>query len=465
MKCFICGTVENFHSLSAYNPERELMICKTCGQILYRVDPTAEEKMREYYRKEYRPDPTTMNLLTTSNKLNYLRTFLGDFFKGKEGMICGDVGCATGYFVNYLRRIGMRATGCEYTVTYRRFAEHFYSVPVTEELTPKHKYNFISIYHVLEHMIEPDVKLKKYVDMLAEGGHMLISTPQWGNILEEASGTGIVNEGMDMEQAFRKRYAKDHINAFTENTIKRLFAQAGLSIVKEDHIQYGQTYLLCKQDATHPAPEFKEEKWEDVLAMIDKEREALDLYVKRRFDQAVELCQKFPEAWIKLIFDVNGKSPDKQTELFAKCQAVLPDNVRVRQAHAMWLYQQQQFMPCLEQLNWIMSIKPNVDILMQMGYCYANIGKDKEALITFTRAAEMHPPKWMEAMQWACRAASRMPSWDERAMAEVKEKLFDGNKDKIKIEPVDPVMNEPTKEDTNGAGEDRKGPEVVRAGA
>lgn len=441
MICPICSADENWHSLKPYNPQRELLICKGCGFVGYRVDPDAEEKMREYYRKEYRPDPTVGNLLTTSNKLQYIDLFLKDFLKEKKDLVCGDVGCATGYLVNFLRKRGHKATGCEYTITYRRFAEHFYGIPITEELTEKHRYDFISIYHVLEHMIEPDKKLAKYVSLLADGGHIMVSTPKWFDVLEEASGTGIINDGMDLNAAFCKRYAKDHINCFSQNSIRRIFAKCGLVVVKENFTQYGQTYLLRRTGVDHPVELLQPEKWEDQLAHIDKERQALQFFIDKKYEQAAELYPKFPEAWMRLIFERYLKSPDKQAEQWKKVEEVLPDNARVRHGHAMWLYQRQDYKSCLNQLEWLMENKPNVEVLMLIGKCLINMGRDHEALPVFSRVAEMHPPHWTEAMNWACRCASRQPSWDERATAEIKEKFFATNKDKIKIEPMDPIFN------------------------
>ena len=137
----------------------KIIVCKNCGNACHEVDVTTEEKLKDFYRKEYRACPDTRNLMTTTRKLNYVMVFLRDFLKDKKGLVIGDVGCATGYLVNAFRQLGHRATGSELTLTYRRFAEHYYGVPVTEELETKHRYDLIVIYHVLEHLMEPDKKL------------------------------------------------------------------------------------------------------------------------------------------------------------------------------------------------------------------------------------------------------------------------------------------------------------------
>jgi len=429
MKCYICDSDEQFHSLKDIHPERELMVCKPCGNICYRVEPKNEEQVKEYYRKEYRAIPSHLNLLTTQNKLNYIRVFLGDYLKDKKNLICGDVGCATGYVPNWLRGLGHRATGCEYTISYRRFAEHFYGFPVTEELPTKYKYDLISIYHVLEHIVEPDKKLKHYADLLADDGRMLIATPTWLDILEEASGAPMAT--------FENLFHKDHINVFTINSVQRLFAKCGLVVEKEDHIQYGQTYLLKKAKTVQEIKAPEPEKWETQAALILKCKEAIELYKKRMFKEATEVWPKFPEAWLKLIFDVHGKSPDHQIDLWESAKPHLVDSWRMRYGLGMWFYQKDEIDKAIECFEWFIQSKPNSEAYMQLGYCFAKKDMHQKAIRAFNMSAQVNPLQWSNAMNWACRSAAQIPTWDERAMIDLKDKFVKDNFAKIKMEPKD----------------------------
>lgn len=429
----------------------KILICKDCGNVVHRIEVQKEEELREFYRTQYRPAPNIVNLITTTHKQNYLMAFLREFLKGKKGLICGDVGCATGYFPAHLRNLGHRATGSEYTLTYRRFAEHYYGVPVTEELEPKHKYDFISLYHVLEHMVEPDKKLTKYVGMLASGGHMLVSTPEWLDTLEEASGTAIEHQGRPCPVcgpaavcAFEHLFHTNHINVFTKTSLQNLFRKAGLVIVKEDRETYGQTYLLR---AALPDEKFDQtlvvESWEEIQEKMRVARRAIKTLLDGDFKGALEVYAKFPEAWLKLIFLKSGKDPDKQADLFAEAEKALPSNNRLLRAKATWFYQKGEFDLAIALFDKLMRTKPNEDDLMQMGYAFAQTGKKQDALACFLAAAGMDPRKWQEAQNWACKMASDMLAWDERAKGEVAKMFIEQNKDKIQINPKDPVMDGP----------------------
>lgn len=440
MKCYICDVEEGWKSMGAINPERELLVCKTCGNIAYRVDAAKDEAMRDYYRKDYRKAPTFMNIITTTNKLNYVKLFLREFLgtKREAPMIVGDVGCATGYLPNFFRQIGHRATGSEYTVTFRRFAEHYYGIPITEELTPKHKYNLITMYHVLEHIVQPDEKLAHYVSLLADGGHMMIATPEWLDTLEEASGAGI-------EAGFSHLFHKDHINVFTRQSLQNLFSKVGLEIVKEDHIQYGQTYLLKKADPAKTADKITYEVPDKQVEKILKTHEAIRMYNSRDYEAALKVWPKFPEAYLALALRVHGKAPDHQAEIFNTAVGACPGNTRILAALGLWFYQNGRHEDALKVFTDLQNVKPNADVFVYMGYCYSALGKRRDAMASFAVAMEMNPLKWQECMNWTCSEAVATPAWDERAEVEIKEQMFTAARKagKVTISPKDPGMNQP----------------------
>ena len=438
MKCWSC-TAENWESFGDINPERELLVCKECGALAYRVDPSKEEEIKNYYRHQYRPAPNIMNLITTAHKRAYIEQFLSEFLATKtrsilgRPMVCGDVGCATGYIPHWLRSLGHKATACELTVTYRRFAEHFYQVPVTEELEPKHKYDLITIYHVLEHLMEPDKKLAHYASLLADDGHMLVSVPQWLDTLEEASGSPI--------QDFKGLFHKDHINVFTDTSLKNLFAHAGLAIVKEDHLTYGQTYLLKKCE---PIKTTKVEDWKEAAAKVRQQKLAIEAFASKKLDEAIALWPKFPDAWIRKIHEDFTKDRVKQADTFAEAFKVLPENLRLKLSYATWLYMGEELEEALRGFHHIVHYRPNEDIFIFMGWAYAKLGRNQDAIQWFARAAEMNPMKWAEAMNAIAKCAVQLPCWEERAMEEAKQALFKQAKPKAELK--DPVMEKPVEE-------------------
>lgn len=410
MKCYICEK-EDWFSFEKMNPARELLICKECGNMAYKIEDGEDEKIKKYYEsKEYRRGPSVTNLITTQHKLNYIRVFLADYLKGRHGATVGDVGAATGYLVRWLRNLGHKATGSEWGLEYRRFSEHYYGAPLTRELSTKPKYDLITMYHTLEHMIKPDDKLKHYVSLLKDDGHMFISCPEWLNHLEEASGTAM--------KSWDHLFHKDHINVFTEQSLKNLFLICGLEIVKEDHLQYGQTYLL-KKIKPKQLP-ITPEKWEEVRDKVIVQKQAIDLYLHKRHKEAVELWPAFPEAWNMIIFQENQKDPEEQERIFIDGFKIMGGNLRFKQYYATWLYQNQRYEDALKVFTELMEIRPNEDYIMYIGWCYNFLGNKSKAMNCFNKSLELNPLKWNEANIHACAIANSMPTWEERAIEEFK---------------------------------------------
>lgn len=427
MRCYICDSVEQFHSMGHFSPRagvdpRELLVCKPCGNICYRVDPSTEAKMLDFYRYGYRPAPTSENIRTTENKKNYIRLFLKEILEARNPKKTGkpmttvDIGCATGYVPNFLRKLGHRATGTEYTVQYRRMAEHFYGIPITEQVEKKRKYDLITIYHVLEHMMEPDKKLADFTDCLAEDGRMMVSVPEWLNACEEASGQEM--------KSFEHLFHVDHINVFTEQSMKNIIAKCGLMIEKENRVTYGQTYMLRRATPEEKAAaKIVVENWEKVVADILRCKAAIEAYQKRDYRTAIGLWPKFPEAHLTYILDVNGKDPAMQAQMFEEIKPILGENVRVKRAVGIWLYRNARHKEAITVFEDLMNVRPTADILVWLAWCYAETGNHKASMGAMQRAAAIDPTKWSECMNWILEESVKVPTWDERARNEYADQI------------------------------------------
>lgn len=420
MVCYVCDA-NNWGSQGALHTKSEILVCQTCGNVAHRVEPDADRaaKMRDYYRHSYRGRIGFANLLTTTNKLNYVNGFLRELLaarapnkNGGKRMACVDIGCATGYIPAALRRRGHRATGCELTLTMRRFTEAYYGIPITEDLVTKRQYDLLSAYHVLEHLPEPDKRLAEWAAAMAPEGRMLISTPEWFDSLEENSGADMV----DFEHLFHK----DHINVFSARSLQNLFAKAGLVIEKEDHFTYGQTYLLRRWDGVEPRPAVIFEDPKERSADLSKAKKAIDLYMRGDYNAAKGVWRKFPEAWLKLIMEVQGKDPESQALMWDEIRPFLGDNARCSRTMAIWLYRNDRHEAAIKVLEDLAERKPTADVFVWLGWCYAEVGRPVDAMKAMERAAVIDPTKWAECMDWVCNLASKMPTWDERAVEEFK---------------------------------------------
>lgn len=429
MICYICGK-ENWHKVMSQvggklvpvHRQMTTQICKECGSACHDVDTSKEEEIKQFYRKDYRPKPTVTNLITTTHKQNYIQVFLKDLLQKataeKRQLMVGDVGAATGYLCNFFRQLGHKVTGCELTINYRRMSEHYYGIPLTEELETKHKYDLITVYHVLEHMMKPDEKLAHYASLLAPGGHILIATPEWFDIIEEAAGVAI-SDHPDMS-GFEHLFHRNHINLFSKTSLQNLFRKCGLQIVKEDFLQYGQTYLLKKREQGQQENWLTKEDWHEVERIMLLQKHAIGLYCQGNYREAYEAYPNFPDAWLSQIFGKSAKDQAKQVDLFEEAEKHVGTNLKFVLSKAQWLDQHGEIAKAISLYSRFLATKPNEDAFVLMGKCLAMVGRNQEAIRAMQIAYAMCPIKWQECSQWILETVSRMPTWDERLLMEAQ---------------------------------------------
>ncbi len=147
-----------------------------------------------------------------------------------------DVGCASGYLMEHLRRtkncscVGIepnqesadRASGLGFTVVCdSALGAH----PVMDGTW---KFNHIIFGDVLEHMVEPLEVLERYRSLLAPDGTMIVSLP---NIVSLGARVRIACGVWRYEEM--GIFDRTHLRFFTVRTGQELLAEAGLAIVNK----------------------------------------------------------------------------------------------------------------------------------------------------------------------------------------------------------------------------------------
>jgi 2-polyprenyl-3-methyl-5-hydroxy-6-metoxy-1,4-benzoquinol methylase len=445
--CPVCGGGK-FEEVKEHS-ESLIGICQDCGFATHDYDESKEAEILAYYKSQHRTavagkqKPDHRNITTTNTKLAAIANFLREFMEGKKGLIVGDIGAATGYLVSWFRKMGHKATGSEYALEYRRMAEHYYGCPLTEELTERKDYDLLVLYHVLEHMMRPDLKLKKYREMLKDDGHILISVPEYFNKFDEGVGMNVVLPGSTVQQMMDNYFHKDHINIFSRKAIRNLVQKCGFSIVKEDTEAYGTT-LLCRKVGGEFGITDKDNP-EEIKAKFPACRKALEHAVKDEWPEAIEAYPNFPEAHIAMLMKRYMKDPDRQVDYMDKVLTEYPEiekSFRWLSTKALWLYQHQKYDSAIPLMEHIAMNRPGADIYMFLAWALMEVGRQKDAMAALNKCIMLNPAKWTEAISFQINAACSLPTWDEVAIERMKEEMAKQNLAMAgSITLNDPVMN------------------------
>jgi len=142
-----------------------------------------------------------------------------------------DVGCLTGNFLGVAKRMGYECTGVE---VYRDAAvagAEFHGIPIIPgflgqvvETLGREQFDLLTMWEVLEHVNLPAAELRRAYDLLAPGGLVAVTVPNFDNlhfrVLQDRCFHGMGGPGNP-----------GHMNMFTTGTLKEMFAKNGFKVL------------------------------------------------------------------------------------------------------------------------------------------------------------------------------------------------------------------------------------------
>ena len=206
--------------------------CRRCRLLRLEPRPTLEE-LRTYYPEQYwfDPDPSTVGRLEEA----YRRLVISDhlsFVKraiesaGGTGPVL-DVGCGGGLFLGMLREQGVGAVvGMDFSPRAAAVAWRTHGVPalagdLANAPLPASSCAAITMFHVLEHLLDPLDRLRSAHALLRPGGRLIVQVPNaacWQFLL-----LGENWSGLDVPR---------HLLNFRTRDLENLLDAAGFEILR-----------------------------------------------------------------------------------------------------------------------------------------------------------------------------------------------------------------------------------------
>lgn len=301
MRCPICNTDKpTWKNVDAFRVKPHGMsLCMTCGFISYPSLYKTKAEIVEYYKDEYRAPPNINSIYTGERKIHYHAHFLEPVFKewrklkkDSKDIVVTDIGSAFGMFLNWVRHQvpGADVTGVELTTSYVRNAWHLFNIKTIPEFDDSRKYDLISSYKSLEHIMDPDVELQRYINALKPDGYLYFSVPIWFDQMRNF-GQG----SFDLEYY----YSTNHINTWSRKHIEGLIKVCGGEIVTENRSYYDTTWLIKRNDAlksSDRSPLYDDP--EKVLDNLRRIKEAGDAFAEGNYARVIEVWPNCPPAWM-----------------------------------------------------------------------------------------------------------------------------------------------------------------------
>lgn len=192
MQCPICKNIKTEEFFIGrdllHNQESNFKLyrCKTCNLVLLE-SALNEKELEKYYPKDYISFPKAIQ-----NEKNIIRKFDRQFGVNKRvnrvlqktkqtGKIL-DIGCATGIFLNEMKKKGWDSYGIEPSTHAADYARHTYGLEIyngmlEKDIFPESFFDVITMWDVLEHVPDPWDIVANVWKLLKPNGLFVISMP------------------------------------------------------------------------------------------------------------------------------------------------------------------------------------------------------------------------------------------------------------------------------------------------
>lgn len=183
-KCPLCNSEKNVLVLRTRDKDPRdiktneifnLVRCVDCGMVFVGNKP-GKKNIAKYYGSGYyaqnNVSNSIMNKIIMASRINKIP-------KRNKGLIL-DYGCGNGDFLLGMKQHGWNVSGVEFSEDGRRTSSKKLGINVMDEkefYNNKKQFDIITMWHVLEHLYEPNKTLKQLNNLLKKNGILIISVP------------------------------------------------------------------------------------------------------------------------------------------------------------------------------------------------------------------------------------------------------------------------------------------------
>jgi 2-polyprenyl-3-methyl-5-hydroxy-6-metoxy-1,4-benzoquinol methylase len=212
---------EIYKDMSYYSNKE--FFCEDGSKIYGYVDYLAERLNKQYWYKKI--------IEKTKNKL---QESLGT---GENRYSWLDVGCGLGFLMDMAFDYGFRVYGVEFSQSAIQYIKSKYTFPVEygmlSEIEFKKRYDVISMFDVIEHLLDPISDLKKLRQMISDRGYLLIQTMDSESFVSRLLGKKL--------EDFRR--IREHLYFFSRSSLKEILEHCGWEVTEMRSI--GQTFQVA----------------------------------------------------------------------------------------------------------------------------------------------------------------------------------------------------------------------------
>ncbi|MDP2753468.1 MAG: class I SAM-dependent methyltransferase [Nitrospirota bacterium] len=229
--CTLCNGLK-FEVVEDCGKGFNVLRCLNCGLAFVSPMPMTALLTSAYTEDYYIPWIKEQRSRRTLMWMKRLKA-LNSLSSNKKGKLL-DVGCAEGLFLELAKKDGWDVTGTEISSFAVAYGKEEFGLDILQgELMdigfPDKTFDAVTMWHVLEHTINPIVVLKEIRRILRDDGEFLLAVPNLNNILSQWVYRLVKGRRMHL---FDPEDRELHLYHFTPATIRLALEKAGFRVEK-----------------------------------------------------------------------------------------------------------------------------------------------------------------------------------------------------------------------------------------
>ena len=159
-----------------------------------------------------------------------------DFLFPKGSKIL-DVGCATGVFLDMMRKLGWEVEGLEVSNELASYANEKFNLKVhvqdiTKENLNSGPFQVITMFDVIEHIPDPNLIVKACRELLVDDGLLLLRTPTEEALLRDIAKVLYLTSLKKIDFPMLWFYSYEHLHSFSTDSLANLLVKHGFEVSK-----------------------------------------------------------------------------------------------------------------------------------------------------------------------------------------------------------------------------------------
>lgn len=229
ISCNLCSN-ESFQVIEDEENPFQVLKCRQCSLVFVHPQPNVRELESHYddhYYRKWMGEQKQKRCKMWKRRLDRLEKFCS-----KGNLL--DVGCGEGSFLKLAKQKGWTVKGTEFSPFAAQYAADLLNTNIfcgdlTDAGYPENCFDVVTLWHVLEHVPDPERYLKTIHEILQPGGLLVLAVPNVNNLMMKLAYRIVKRQRLKLFHSGEKEL---HLFHFSPKTIRSYLKKTGFDCLK-----------------------------------------------------------------------------------------------------------------------------------------------------------------------------------------------------------------------------------------